>query len=327
MSPEEEDEELPLELIAGPEDEGSRLDRFLAAKVSGSSRSLIQKHIDEGAVLINEAPPKRSASTALRAGDRVTYLPPAPEPVELVAEDIPLDILYQDADIVVLNKQAGLVVHPAFGHPRGTLVNALLFHVKDLGGIGGELRPGIVHRLDRDTTGLMVVAKHDQSHRVLVDAFKARTVEKRYQAVVVGVPRPEAGTLDTFFGRHPTDRKRFSSKVKQGKRAITDYRVAARFGDAAARVEVDLKTGRTHQIRVHFADLGHPLVGDEAYGTRRTLAPKDARLKAAIEGFSRPALHAEMLAFDHPMSGARMRFVAPLPADLVALLAALEELK
>lgn len=319
----EDDDELQLEV--DPESEGLRLDRFLTDRVPGSSRSLIQKHLDEGAVLINGAPPKRSASTQLKAKDVVSYRVPALEPVELVAEDIPLEILFEDAHVVVVNKPAGLVVHPAAGHSRGTLVNALLHHIKDLGGIGGELRPGIVHRLDQGTTGVMIVAKHDQSHRALVEAFQARAVQKRYLAVVTGIPAPEQGTIDTLFGRHPSDRKKFSSKVKTGKQAITKYVVRERFAGAAL-LEVDLLTGRTHQIRVHLADRGTPLIGDATYGTRRSLAPRETALRAIVEGFARPALHAERLALAHPMSGEPLVFTAPVPADLVALLAALRGL-
>ncbi len=319
----EDDDEIQLEVDA--EAEGLRLDRFLADRVSGSSRSLIQKHIDEGAVLVNGAAPRRSAATPLKAGDLVSYLVPAPEAVELVAEDIPLEILFEDAHVLVLNKPAGLVVHPAAGHPRGTLVNALLHHIKDLGGIGGELRPGIVHRLDQGTTGVMIVAKHDQSHRALVEAFQARTVQKRYLAVVTGIPTPEQGTIDTLFGRHPSDRKKFSSKVKTGKQAITKYAVRERFAGGAL-LEVDLLTGRTHQIRVHLADRGHPLIGDATYGTRRSLSPRETALRTIVERFARPALHAERLALSHPMTGEPLVFTAPVPPDLVALLAALRAL-
>jgi 23S rRNA pseudouridine1911/1915/1917 synthase len=300
------------ELIVEAPFDGTRLDRFLAERIPDVSRSLIQKHIELGAVSIGGAPPKRGASTQVRTGDLVFYDPPAPEPVELVAEDIPLSVLYEDEDLVVIDKQRGLVVHPALGHWRGTLVNALLHQIEGFRGIGGELRPGIVHRLDRDTTGAMVIAKHDLAQRALVEMFKSRKVDKRYLAVVWGEPKPHEATIDTLYGRHPTERKRFSSKVKEGKRAITHYELTERLKGASLLL-VRLETGRTHQIRVHFADRGHPLIGDPVYGGRK---------KAPI-GFDRPALHASRLAFTHPIRGGPLEIEAPMPDDLVRLVEAL----
>lgn len=316
-----DEDELRFEVA--PENEGERLDKYLAVMAPETSRSLVQKHIELGAVTVDGAAPKRGAATTLLAGSIIEYRPPEPEIAELVAEDIPLSILFQDPDIAVIDKPAGLVVHPALGHPRGTLVNALLFHVRDLGGIGGELRPGIVHRLDRDTTGVMVVAKNDVAHRALVEAFSSRDVEKEYLAITHGIPVPSQDLIDTLYGRHPTDRKKFSSKVASGKKAVTRYRIVTTYGTGAARLEVRIETGRTHQIRVHLADRGHPLVGDATYGTRRVSHPRDAKLRAITDAFPRPALHARKLVVPHPRSGEKMTFEAAIPADLVQLMEAL----
>jgi 23S rRNA pseudouridine1911/1915/1917 synthase len=315
------DKPNPVELVVAEASDGARLDRFLADALPDSSRSLIQKHIEAGAVTIDGAPPKRGAKTPVRAGSAIRYSPPPPEPTELVAEDIPIRVLWQDQRLLVIDKPAGLVVHPALGHRRGTLVNALLHHVKDLRGIGGELRPGIVHRLDRDTTGVMVVAKDDIAQRALVDAFKSRKVEKRYLAVAYGVPAPRSATIDTMYGRHPSDRKRFSSKVAEGKRAITLYEVREVFLGASL-LDLRIDTGRTHQIRVHLADRGHPLVGDRVYGGRAR-AVRDPRVKDLLLSFPRPALHARRLAFPHPDTGETLSFEAPIPEDLLALIEAL----
>jgi 23S rRNA pseudouridine1911/1915/1917 synthase len=234
---------------------------------------------------------------------------PAPEPTTAVAQDLPLQFLYEDKDLVVVDKPAGMVVHPAAGHASGTLVNALLFRVKDLQGVGGELRPGLVHRLDRDTTGCLVVAKHEKALRALQASFKGREVEKIYRALVHGKPK-DAGRIETLYGRHPVHRKRFTGKVKEGKHAVTEFRVMERF-EGAAEVEVTLHTGRTHQIRVHLSESGHPLLGDKTYGAK---AGKGA-VKAAQEALGRQALHAWRLGFPHPRTGKVLHFEAPLPED------------
>lgn len=326
-----------ITLEVGREDDGLRLDRFLALRVPDRSRAQIQKHIEAGAVTVGGEVPKRGAKTPVHAGEAVRYRPPPPSPVEdLVAEEIPISVLWEDEHLLVVDKPRGLVVHPALGHARGTLVNAVLHHVRSLAahtGAGHEsgvsaagaafadrVRPGIVHRLDRDTTGAIVIAKNEQAHDALGRAFRERRVEKRYVAVTIGVPKMKSGTIDTKYGRDPRERKKFSSKVTDGKRAITHYTVSEVF-PGAALLDVRLETGRTHQIRVHFADLGHPLVGDRVYGRRGTV--KHPRTGAVIAELDRPALHAHRLAFPHPVSGERIDIVAPIPDDLSRLIATL----
>ena len=298
-----------------PEAAGERLDRFLSDVEDDFSRSQVNRAIEEGRVFVGERPATK-AGAKLVAGTELRLLVPPPEPAEALPEPIPLDVRHEDADLVVVAKPAGLVVHPAQGHATGTLVNGLLHHCGDLAGIGGVLRPGIVHRLDRDTSGLLVVAKNDRAHRALADQFKDRSAYRRYLAVVHGGGRsPDAGVFATLHGRHPTDRKRFSSRVRSGKEAVTRWRVLLR-GESAHLVEVKLETGRTHQIRVHFADAGQPVVGDEVYGGRRRLPPPAPQP-------ARQALHAYALGFVHPADGRRMSFRDPPPADLRGLLDAL----
>ena len=255
----------------------------------------------------------RKGGYKLHDGEDVVVVLRLPVPVQAVAQDLPLDILYEDHDLIVVNKAVGMVVHPAPGHPHGTLVNALLGHCKDLSGIGGALRPGIVHRLDKDTSGAMVATKNDATHRAFVEMFqtgKGDVLIREYLAVVAPPPRGSRGTFDTLYGRHKTHRKKFSSKVERGKRAVTHWEVEQRFGSAAALVRCRLATGRTHQIRVHFADNGSPVVGDAMYSRRRTLG----------DHIDRQALHAAVLAFPHPSTHERLRFEAPLPADMQSLL-------
>ena len=328
---------------------GERIDAAIAALVPALSRAVVQRLIDDGHVALNEQP-VRKPGQRVKAGDAIEVAVPAPEPIELIPEPIPLAIAFEDADLVVVDKPAGLVVHPAAGHPRGTLVNALLHHCRDLGGIGGVLRPGIVHRLDKGTSGVMVVAKSERAHAALTAAFAARSTRARqgaptpgdaapggilreYLGITAPPPPSPAGTLRTFHNRHPTDRKRFSSRVTWGRSAVTHWALVealagasevgtegaagARPRAAAALVRFRLETGRTHQIRVHAADHGWPLLGDPLYGK----PPRE--LRALGERLGRQALHAAVLAFDHPVTGERLRFESPLPADLAAALAAL----
>ena len=261
------------------------------------------------------------AGTRLREGDRVEVSIAPPRPARAEPQAMELAVLHEDADIIVIDKPAGLVVHPAPGHPDRTLVNALLARCPDLQGVGGELRPGIVHRLDKDTSGVMVATKHDAAHARLAAHFKSKVARREYLAVVAPPMAASSGTFSTLHGRHPVHRKRFSSKVARGKPAVTHWRVEERLAGADL-VRCRLETGRTHQIRVHFADAGHPLLGDRTYGGR----PADPRLARLAAALGRQALHAAVLELEHPESGARMRFEARLPADMQALLAGLREL-
>ncbi len=302
-----------MEVVVAPSGRGARVDQYLAHLLPELTRSRLKALIEEGRVTLSGKPVH--AALRLKGGEALHLdLPSAPAVTELAAQDLPLKVVFQDADLLVLDKAAGMVVHPGAGNPDGTLVNALLFHVSDLAGIGGELRPGIVHRLDKDTSGLLVVAKNDAALTALQAAFKARQVEKTYLALVHGMPAGATGTLRTLYGRHPKHRQRFSSKVKQGKEAVTHFIVARRF-PRAALLEVTLETGRTHQIRAHFADLGHPLLGDALYGGAKKGGP------AVI---SRQALHAWRLKFAHPRTKKPLSFEAPPPADFSAAVAALE---
>jgi len=244
---------------------------------------------------------------------------PPPEPARPEPEDIPLDVVFEDAHLLVLNKPAGLVVHPGAGAPRGTLVNALLRHVSDLSGVGGVMRPGIVHRLDRGTSGLLVVAKDDRTHRALSRQFAGREVEKEYLALVLGVPAAKTGTVATPIGRDPVHRRKMSVRAPRGREARSDYRLAEAF-DGASLLRVRIHTGRTHQIRVHLASIGHPVAGDATYGGTRTPSSRRAAARDALRGLTRPALHAARLAFVHPATGERLAFEAPLPADLLQVL-------
>ena len=311
MPPGEERHEITVE-----EDTGERLDSWLAAWL-GLSRSRAVQLVEEGRVLLNGAVPKKRDRPA--AGDRVEVRVPAPERSEVAAEEIPLDLLYQDADLLVLNKPPGLVVHPAPGHYSGTLVNALLHAVGDLSGIGGVLRPGIVHRLDKDTSGVMVVAKNDEAHRRLSDDLKARRVRRSYLTVAWGHLPADTLTVDAPIARHSNDRKRMAV-VEGGRRAVTHFRRLERWR-AADLLRADLETGRTHQIRVHLLHAGHPVVGDGTYGVgrERGFSGEERRWAAELaRRVPRQFLHAAELRFRHPRTGEEMRFHAPLPRDLAA---------
>jgi len=299
--------------------DGLRLDRFLTQSLAGQSRSRIQRLIKDGLVTVAGRPAK--ANHSVRTGEIVEVDIPASVEAAVDAEALPLPIVYQDHDLVVVDKPAGMVVHPSAGHATGTLVNALLHHVRDLSGIGGEKRPGIVHRLDRGTSGLMVVAKHDAAHEELARQFRDREVEKEYVALVWGVV--QAGRrIDTPIGRDPANRKRMSARARRSREAVTRIVRAEHFGPGATLAHVAIHTGRTHQIRVHLSAIGHPIVGDTLYGGVRRRVPADLRAVARLE---RPFLHAARLAFAHPSDGHRMEFVSPLPPDLQELLDELRE--
>lgn len=282
-----------------------RLDQYLAAHLPELSRSRIQSLIKSGDVLVNGTPAK--PKNPVSRGDSITVRIPEPEPAEARPQDIPLDILYEDEDVVVINKESGMVVHPAAGNPDGTIVNALLHHCGDLSGIGGVERPGIVHRLDKDTSGCLVIAKNDGAHQSLTAQFAARSTEKRYLAVVQGIPAQSSGTVFTHIGRHPVNRLKMAVvNPGTGKAAITDYDLlCADPATDSSLVLCTLHTGRTHQIRVHMLHLGHPLIGDPIYA-------KPARQKAKP---GRLMLHAWRLGFDHPRMGKRMEFEAPIPPE------------
>ena len=288
-------------------DDGRRLDVVVAGRVPALSRSRIAHLAAEGHVRVDGRP--RKPAFRVRRGNAVEIAVPPPAPSGVLPEAIPLEIVLEDADLLVVNKPAGLAVHPAPGHPSGTLVNALLSAVRDLAGIGGELRPGIVHRLDKDTSGLLVVAKSDAAHRALAAQFKAHTAQRTYLAVVRGRVRRNEGTITAALGRHPVRRTRIAV-VPKGRHAVTHYTVLERFRDATL-LACRLETGRTHQIRVHLAHAGHPLLGDPVYGRAR--APEIAR----------QALHAARLEFTHPLTGRRVTCTAPLPDDMARLLARL----
>ncbi len=309
----------PVRLVVPPDGAGQRLDLFLAQQVPGVSRSQLARQIGQAAVTVNGA--AGTPSRKLRPGDVVVYDPPPVAPTEIAAQAMPLTVVHEDRWLVVIDKPAGLVVHPAPGHEAGTLVNALLAHVQDLRGIGGELRPGIVHRIDKDTSGLLVVAKDDATMNALAAEFKAHTIERVYEALVAGVPPGPGGRIDTFYGRDPRDRKKFSSRVRTGKRAVTNWTVAERF-PGAARIEARLETGRTHQVRVHLSALGVPLLGDRTYGR----PPREPKVRAIAEALGRQALHARVLGFVHPATGQRLSFTSEPPPDMRAALAALRAL-
>jgi len=293
-----------------------RLDRWLAARLPELSRARLQQLIEQGRVQV-EGRPSRPAAR-LRAGQRVEVDEPEPEPAAPRPQDIPLRIVHEDAWLVVVDKPAGMVVHPGAGTADGTLVNALLHCVRDLSGIGGVTRPGIVHRLDKGTSGLIAVAKDDATHRDLSRQFARREVDKQYLAVVLGHPAPE-GRVETPIGRDPVHRKRMAVNAPRSRPARSSWRVE-RWLDGAALVRVRLHTGRTHQVRVHLASLGHPLVGDPTYSGGRRAVCRRHESRAAIDGFPRPALHAAKLGFRHPGTGDRLELESPLPSDLLGLL-------
>ena len=299
-------EELHLTAVQS----GERIDRFLSGDLEGLSRSYIQKLLKEGGITVNGKAVK--SNYKLNAGDEILVQIPDPEPMDILPEDIPLDILYEDEDILVVNKPKGMVVHPSPGHYSHTLVNAVLFHCGGrLSGINGVLRPGIVHRIDMDTTGSLLICKNDRAHQILADDLKEHNITRRYHAVVHGNLKEDTGTVNAPIGRHPVDRKKMSTKAPNGRHAVTHYRVLERFGNYTY-IECELETGRTHQIRVHMSSIGHPLLGDNVYGP--------AKCPFSLQG---QTLHAKILGIHHPSTGEYMEFDAPLPDYFVRLLSTL----
>jgi len=297
-----------------------RLDQFLSDVLEGHSRSQVQRLIDEGLVLLEGKAVR--PGVRLRGGEKLQVTFQEAVPTSVQPEPIPLHILYEDSHLVVVDKPAGLVVHPAAGHATGTLVNALLHHCDDLSGVGGELRPGIVHRLDKDTSGILVAAKNDVAHRHLAAQFKAHTVERKYTALVYGLLKGDEGSIDRPIGRHPVDRKRMSSLARRGRHAVTHWQVLQRFASRGlSLLELTLETGRTHQIRVHLSEQNLPLVGDPVYGRKgRAGNIADTCIRAAVQGLNRQFLHAHVLGFEHPVSGEILRFSSPLPVELQQVL-------
>ena len=302
---------------AAAEHDGLRLDTFLAGVMPDRSRSFIQKLLKDGLVTVPDGATSKPlrASTPVRAGQRFLVTLPGPEPATAEPEDLPLTILYEDDAVVVIDKPAGMVVHPGAGHSGGTVVNALLFHVEDLSGIGGELRPGIVHRLDRGTSGVMVAAKSDAAHQELSRQFHDREVEKEYIALVWGLVQP-GRRIDAPIGRDPNDRQKMSTRARRARSAVTRVTWALNLRGVTL-VHVAIHTGRTHQIRVHLSAIGHPIVGDATYGGVHRHVANDIR---AVQRLERPFLHAARLKFTHPSEGRVMEFESPLPADLQAIL-------
>jgi 23S rRNA pseudouridine1911/1915/1917 synthase len=290
---------------------GERADQFLARAIPNLTRSAAQRLLEEGAVTRNGAPLKKNDRT--QAGDRLAVSLPEPQPLDVLPQEIPLQVVYEDQDVIVVDKPVGMVVHPAPGHPDGTLVNALLYHCgKSLSGINGVLRPGIVHRIDRDTSGLLIAAKNDAAHLALAEQLQDHSLYREYEAVVVGGLREDQGTVDAPIARHPVDRKRMAVDRRQGRRAVTHWTVLSRFS-GYTHVQCRLETGRTHQIRVHMASIGHPVLGDTVYGAKKP-----------YPGLAGQCLHARRLSFLHPRTGERVTVECPLPDYFTAILQKLE---
>ena len=296
----------PIRLRASEESKNQRLDAFLASSLDGLTRSQATRLIESGEVAVNGR--AVSKSYKLAGGEDIAVTLPEPEPVEAVPQDIPLDVVYEDADVIVVNKPSGMVVHPAPGHPDGTLINALLYHCAGtLSGIGGALRPGIVHRIDRDTSGLIIAAKNDAAHQYLSAQLADHTLARTYECIVVGALREDRGTVDAPIARHPTDRKRMAV-VAGGREAVTHWEVIARY-PGYTHVRCRLETGRTHQIRVHMAYIGHPILGDTVYGAKKEVA-----------GLTGQCLHAVGLRFLHPRTHEVMELSCPLPEEFTRML-------
>lgn len=302
-----------IERIAENDAEGLRIDKYLTILEPNLSRSYLQKLIAEGHITVNDRIVK--ANYRISEGDELSYFIPAPAELCILPESLPLEILYEDSDIIVINKEKGMVVHPAAGHTTGTLVNGLLYHCKDsLSGINGIARPGIVHRIDKDTTGVLVVCKNDHSHQRIAEQLKVHSITRRYHAICYRSFEQQEGRVEAPIGRHPTDRKKMAVTHRNGKPAITNYRVLETLSGKYSYIECTLETGRTHQIRVHLSSIGHPILGDTVYGS--------AKNEFHLQG---QTLHAKVLGFQHPTTGSYMEFEAPLPDYFKQLLSKLRK--
>ncbi|MEQ8696324.1 MAG: RluA family pseudouridine synthase [Bauldia litoralis] len=318
--------ESSITVTVGEGDGGARLDAWLAGAIDDLSRTRIKQLIKDGRVASSGAV-QRDPAFAVRTGDAFEVSIPAAVPPEPAGQVIPLDVVFEDDDLICVNKSAGMVVHPAPGSMDQTLVNALIAHCgESLSGIGGVMRPGIVHRLDKDTSGLMIAAKNDRAHRHLARQFADHSIERVYRALVWGVPRPLNGTIEGNIGRHPTHRTKMAVVSDGGKHARTYYKMERSFANAVSLISCRLSTGRTHQIRVHMAHRGHPIVGDRVYGRQRNLPGRDRGQEAgdALQRFDRQALHAAVIGFEHPVTGETLRFEAELPKDMKELIDKLE---
>jgi 23S rRNA pseudouridine1911/1915/1917 synthase len=325
---------MNLQHLIQEDEDGKRLDQLLSTLDEIVSRTQAQRLLKSGNVLVN-GKPELSPSRKVRTGHEILVTIPPPESTEVIPEKGELDILFEDENLIVINKAAGVVVHPSAGHASGTLVNFLQHHCQDLSGIGGVLRPGIVHRLDKDTSGVLVAAKTDDAHQNLSEQFKQHSVKRQYQAMVWGVPEKEHGIVDAALGRHPVRRKDMAivendnpeeDGKEKGKHAVTHWRVLQRF-EFSALLACRLETGRTHQIRVHLTSIGHPVIGDPQYGKSplKRLPALSAELSLILTYFKRQALHAEILGFTHPVSGEWLEFSAPIPTDFQKLLKAIQQ--
>ncbi|MDY0213595.1 MAG: RluA family pseudouridine synthase [Desulfuromonadaceae bacterium] len=314
-----------IELTFVPGQAPERLDRFLARTLPDISRAQLKRLIETEQINVDNTAVK--AGLRLRGGENIQIVLPQVQESDPTPEDLPLDILYEDSDLIVLNKAAGMVVHPADGHTSGTLVNALLHHCPAISGVGGTLRSGIVHRLDKDTSGVLVVCKTDLSHQALAQQFKAHSVVRQYVTLVHGQVQNSTGTIDKSIGRHPNARKKMSTQSTRGRRAVTHWEVLRRYAtERLSLLQMRLETGRTHQIRVHLADMNLPVVGDQTYGNpKRANTITDPQIRILIQQLHRQALHARVLGFIHPSTGEYMEFSAPLPEDLALIITALDE--
>jgi len=308
-------------LKVGPDNSGCRLDHFLTSNIPSLSRNRIKHLIEDGFVQITPHCSVKS-SLKLKGGELVELIIPEAEPLEALPENLAIKVCYEDSSLIVIDKEAGMVVHPAAGHAEGTLVNALLYHCKDLSGVGGKLRPGIVHRLDKDTSGIMIVTKSDEAHNKMALQFKAHSISRKYRALVYG-KIDRQGTIDLPLGRHPKERKKIAI-VKEGRRAVTHWKRLKAY-QALSLVELTLETGRTHQIRVHLSNMGHAIVGDQTYGSSgRAAEIKNKTPRDKVKAMKRQALHACLLGFIHPVTGEYMEFQSPLPRDIQEIIDLLE---